>query len=99
MSRPGYDRPPSEWAGARAAGDDVYWVADPAGGIASVLTWHWCTGVAPGDGPVVEAGRWAASNVGKHTLLVADPLHIEPSVLWDCCGKHGYLRGGRWTEV
>lgn len=93
MTGPGRPPPPSEWAGAHDAGHDVYWVADPAlgaaGSAAGILVWHWCP----------PAGRWRAANVRKHTLVVADPLHLEPSLLWDCCGTHGYIRGGLWTPA
>lgn len=30
-------------------------------------------------------------------LLSADPLHVEPSILCSC-GRHGFVRGGRWEE-
>jgi hypothetical protein len=101
MSRP-HDDPPSAWASATSVGYDVYWRYDPdlgpAGGVESIITWHWCTRQPP-DPDDVGDGRWAAAHVGKHTLVNADPLHLEPSLLWPCCGKHGFIREGRWTNA
>lgn len=96
-----HDQPPSTWEiGAVDAGDDTYYVIDPADPTPTgVLVWHWCTGHAPGDGPTVDQGRWMAAGVSAHTLVSADPLHLEPSLLWGCCGKHGYIRAGRWKSV
>lgn len=37
--------------------------------------------------------------VGRHDLIADEPLHLEPSLLWPCCGKHGFVRGGVWTEA
>lgn len=35
---------------------------------------------------------------GHHTLVAESPLHIEPSLL--CfCGRHGFIRDGRWQEA
>lgn len=54
------------------------------------LIWHWCT----------FEDRWKGAGVRAHTLLSRDPLHLEPSLLWDaCCGLHGFIRGGAWIEV
>jgi hypothetical protein len=38
----------------------------------------------------VSFGRW--------TLVSLDPLHVEPSILCSC-GRHGYVRAGRWEEA
>jgi hypothetical protein len=91
-----YNRPPSQWAHAKPAGSDVYWVGSDAG---TLIVWHWCVGVAPGPGPVVDAGRWAAADLAAHTLVSLDPLHVEPSILWNCCGRHGFIRNGRWADA
>lgn len=94
--------PPSEWDGLEAdpLGGDVYWTYDPdaADVLRSILTWHWCTR-QPGDPDDVEGGRWAAANVAAHDLVSIDPLHLEPSLLWECCGKHGWVRAGAWTDA
>jgi hypothetical protein len=91
--------PPSEWAGATDAGSDIYWsrIADGDAGIfqpdhhGSVIVWHWCT--------AGEDGRWAASGTRLHTVVSLDPVHLEPSLLFRCCGVHGFLRQGRWVEA
>lgn len=103
MSEP-YDRPPSQWDGVDAipAGHDVYYRAtDDPTDVASVLVWHWCTGVAPGEADVVEPARWAAAGVIKHTRLDGDAkhLHLEPSLLFVCCGMHGFIRNGQWESA
>jgi hypothetical protein len=95
-----FSRPPSRWAGAVPLGSDIYWAPwdtdptdDDAGGpVGSILVWHWCpaTGVT---------GRWMAADVRGHTLVSSEPLHLEPSLLWNCCGKHGWIRGGAWSDA
>jgi hypothetical protein len=89
-----HDRPPSIWEVATvAAGDDTYYRVTPFDPtVTGVLVWHWC--VNNPEGP-----RWMAAGVAHHTLVSLDPLHLEPSVLWGCCGKHGYIRDGRWTSA
>lgn len=78
---------------ATFAGDDTYYLIDPADPTPTgVLVWHWCL-------RNVEGPRWMAAGVRNHTLVAADPLHLEPSLLWDCCGKHGYIRAGRWESA
>lgn len=91
------DQPPSTWEGINAtpAGDDIYYRVQPG----MVMVWHWCTAVAPGPGEVVDNGRWAGSGCGKHTLVNLIPLHLEPSILFECCGLHGYIRNGRWEAA
>lgn len=34
----------------------------------------------------------------KWQLISLDPLHIEPSVLCNGCGHHGFVRDGRWVS-
>lgn len=51
--------------------------------------WHWC--------PVTTGGRWIAQATTNHTLVSRQPLHLEPSLLWPCCGTHGFIRNGAWT--
>lgn len=96
--------PPSLWPGVDAAplGGDVYWrgSADVGGRefMQSLTVWHWCTRT-PLDPDDVEDGRWAGVNVARHDLVSREPLHLEPSLLWGCCGKHGWIRAGAWTEA
>lgn len=64
------------------------------------LLWHWCsTELWRQRGATEATPRWAPTGVAAHTLVSRDPIHLEPSVLWPgCCGKHGFLRAGRWQE-
>ena len=95
------ENPPSEWAGvgARPLGGDVYWWYDPAAEsvLRSILVWHWC----PRWPQISEApdGKWIAANVAAHDLVSIDPLHLDPSLLWECCGKHGWVRAGAWSDA
>jgi hypothetical protein len=82
--------PPSEWAGATDAGSDIYWSRVNVGDLGRVIVWHWCT---------AGAGHWAASGTGLHTVASLDPVHLEPSLLFSCCGVHGFLRGGKWVDA
>lgn len=89
-----HDHHPGAWGmSAVFVGDDTYYLVDPADHTPTgVLVWHWCAGNP--EGP-----RWMAAGVKNHTLVAVDPLHLEPSLLWDCCGKHGYIRAGRWEAA
>lgn len=43
---------------------------------------------------------WQMTGVGAHDLISVSPLHIEASVYWpSCCGLHGWIRDGRWTDA
>lgn len=33
------------------------------------------------------------------TLVSLEPLHLEPSILCQICGNHGFIRGGRWVSA
>lgn len=55
--------------------------------------WHWCPAAADGE------GRWVAQAAPEHTLLSCRPLHLEPSLLWPCCGTHGFVRDGQWVPA
>jgi hypothetical protein len=86
--------PPSEWAGAAPLGGDVFWRPTLAeGGTVAVfgvfLVWHWCP----------EADRWSQWTVSQHQVISMKPLHLEPVLLWPCCGKHGFVRDGAWVEA
>lgn len=62
--------------------------------------WHWCSQQNWRDRPFYAGPRWMVAGTRGHTLVAHDPIHLEPSLLWsDCCGLHGFLRGGRWTAV
>lgn len=51
--------------------------------------WHWC---AP-------YSRWVVQSTSEHTLVSRDPLHMEPSLLWNCCGMHGWVHTGIWRPA
>ncbi|NUP39179.1 MAG: hypothetical protein HOY76_19735 [Streptomyces sp.] len=62
-------------------------VADPSD--PNPWFWHWCS----------RQERWMAQATTEHTLVSREPLHIEPSLLWPCCGAHGFVRDGRWINA
>ena len=42
------------------------------------------------------------TNVGQpggHQIISTNPLHIEPSILCDDCGLHGWVRNGLWVTA
>jgi hypothetical protein len=83
-------RTPDTWGGAVAIGGDVYLRRDPdEQGAEALWFFHWC--------PTRE--RWACAGAAKHDLVAEEPLHLEPSLLWPCCGKHGWIRNGAWTDA
>lgn len=51
--------------------------------------WHWCE----------PNGRWHGASTTNHQLVCREPLHMEPSLLWSCCGTHGFVRDGRWIPA
>lgn len=71
--------------------------------------WHWCDksewrAHASREGrTLVEDAMhpaWLPGNAGAHDLIAAEPLHLEPSVYWpSCCGLHGWIRAGVWTDA
>jgi hypothetical protein len=81
------DNPPGNWAGAIAAGHDVYYAIDPSDGVA--IVWHWCP----------SEQRWSAAGTRDHTMVSREPLTLSPSLQLDCCDFHGFLRDGQWTPV
>lgn len=69
--------------------------------IDCVWVWHDCTvalgpeSVAPG-----AAFGWRPTGVGAHTLVQLLPLTLTASVYWpDCCGLHGFITEGRWSDA
>jgi hypothetical protein len=97
------ERPPSNWPGLETTElveltPDIYyaWIdntADPT-------FWHWCTALedVPEDRKVF-AGCWVAAGTQHHELVSREPLHLEPSLLWRCCGLHGFVRNGTWIPA
>lgn len=86
------DTPPTDWPGMEMVGftkvtDDIYfeWMAKET----NPTSWHWCAAHA----------CWVDAGTSGHTLVSREPLHLEPSLLWNCCGLHGFVRGGQWTNA
>jgi len=50
-----------------------------------------CGHIATWDGSQGPNRTW--------TLVLLDPLHIEPSLLCRVCGDHGFVRNGRWQSA
>lgn len=96
------DTPPTDWPGLEMAGivkltDDIYfgWVADNA----YPTFWHRCAPLLDVPEDRTVHGPWVAAGTHAHQLISRDPLHLEPSLLWRCCGLHGWVRGGEWTSA
>ncbi|WP_406365313.1 hypothetical protein [Streptomyces sp. NBC_00645] len=94
-------RPPSGWPGLETTGmtrltDEVYygWA-----GEANPMLWHWCAALANVPEEHTVTGPWVAAGTGAHTLVSREPLHLEPSLLWNCCGLHGFVRDGAWIPA
>ena len=51
--------------------------------------WHWCT----------ASERWEGRSTLNHTLVSREPLHLEPSLAWPCCGLHGFVHNGVWIPA
>ncbi|WP_330328182.1 hypothetical protein [Streptomyces pseudovenezuelae] len=95
--------PPSDWPGLEMVGmtklnDDIYfgWLANEP----NPTFWHWCAALedVPAERKVHE-GCWIAAGTSQHQLVSREPLHLEPSLLWKCCGLHGFVRDGEWVSA
>jgi len=82
------------------------WTCEPVEGhqhtIECLWVWHYCDlNLAPVDDHWTSLYTgWKPSGVGAHDLISVDPLHIEASVYWPaCCGIHGWIRDGKWTNA
>lgn len=71
---------------------------DPVGAIIehpSLKDGSPCSGSIHFDTPrtsfMSERNRWQ--------LVSLDPLHVEPSILCNRCGDHGFIRNGRWETA
>ncbi len=67
---------------------------DLAGTLAGYRVTHPCTWAV-----AVEEGSWIPVGPGEWTVVSADPLHLEPSILCTVCGDHGFIRDGRWVPA
>lgn len=44
--------------------------------------------------------RHAWGSTSAHTLVSEEPLTLDPSIGWqECCGRHGYVKGGVWEPT
>ncbi len=95
--------PPTDWPGLEMVDvtkltDEIYfgWLEHET----NPMFWHWCKSLegVPEDRKVHE-GCWVAAGTSAHTLVSREPLHLEPSLLWNCCGLHGFVRDGQWTNA
>ena len=95
--------PPADWPGLEMVGmtrltDDIYY-GWTTGGETPVF-WHWCKALESVPAEYrVHGSCWVAANTDTHTLVSREPLTMTPSLLWDCCGTHGYITDGKWTSV
>lgn len=101
MSRDG-DTPPTDWPGMEMTGltkvtDGIYfgWLATEP----NPMFWHRCAALVGVPDELTVHGPWVAAGTSAHTLVSREPLHLEPSLLWSCCGLHGFLRAGQWISA
>ena len=95
--------PPTDWPGLETTGltkltDGIYygWLAHEA----NPMFWHWCAALECVSVELkVHEGCWVPAGTSAHTLVSRDPLHLEPSLLWQCCGTHGWVRDGQWVNA
>jgi hypothetical protein len=95
--------PPTDWPGMEMVSltrltDDIYfgWLTHET----NPTFWHWCTALeAVPPERRVQDGCWVAAGTSTHKLVSREPLHLEPSLLWPCCGLHGWVRDGKWVSA
>lgn len=95
--------PPSDWPSLEMVGmtklnDDIYygWLTNEP----TPTFWHWCKALEDVPSELkVHDGCWVAAGTSAHTLVSREPLHLEPSLLWKCCGLHGWVRNGQWEPA
>ncbi|MFI6249058.1 hypothetical protein [Streptomyces sp. NPDC051016] len=94
-------KPPCDWPSLKTVDvvkltDDIYfgWLSEE-----NPIFWHRCAALADVPEEHTVSGPWVAAGTSLHTLVSRDPLHLEPSLLWNCCGLHGYVRSGQWTPA
>lgn len=57
-----------------------------------------CRGAVHFDIPDVE--RWNLATPDHRWRVTSwEPLTLEPSILCQLCGDHGFIRGGRWVPA
>jgi hypothetical protein len=73
------------------SGHRASWLVSEGG--RNLMTWH------PNCSAKANS-RWVDLVSGTHHRLISeDPLHIEPSLLCEFCGDHGFIRDGRWVPA
>ena len=87
--------PPSNWAHATNAGENVYFLANNPQSGKDVIVWHWCLRTKLEN----DIPRWSGAVCSLHTLELASPLTLSPSLACADCENHGYIRNGIWESV
>lgn len=87
--RNSHDEPPTNWSpfSVIKLTDDIYYGWPD--GEEKPWFYHWCT----------ARNLWRGAGTGGHDLISREPLHLEPSLLWTCCGLHGWCRNSEWTPA
>jgi hypothetical protein len=92
------NRPPTTWGDESNLAHDVTEINAHYGIYAqpsldpetkNPAIWHWCR----------ERKCWLIAGTRAHQLVANEPLHLEPSLLWGCCGMHGFIREGKWVHL
>lgn len=90
-----FEHPPLEWLADVDTIDvslGIYLAPSHLEDAPNPVFWHWCRQAKP-------APRWLGQRTALHEVISTDPWHLEPSLLCDFCGLHGYIRNGRWTNA
>ncbi|MFI1767532.1 hypothetical protein ACH41H_36545 [Streptomyces sp. NPDC020800] len=102
MTSPDHGLPPSDWPGLQTASltqltPHIYfgWLEHET----NPIFWHRCAALADVPEEHTVHGPWVAACTSAHTLITREPLRLEPSLLWRCCGLHGFVRNGAWIPV
>lgn len=99
------DSPQQQPEGSTRVSDRVAWQWLDFGLGRRVYLWHWCehplwAGREQYDQHPEGFRFWVPTGTAAHQVVSTDPLHLEPSVYWpDCCGLHGFIRGGEWIDA
>lgn len=80
---------PGGWRQRQEHGDGIASLHYPDG---SIRVAHACKSVE-------GVQLWLAPSLEDHTIESREPLSVSPSILCPDCGLHGFITGGRWTDV
>lgn len=89
------NNPPTKWGikGVKKLSNaDIYYMFKKEKGKDQLTVWHWCP-------KVVYGPRYMGQSAGGHTIESKDPLTMSPSLLFDECGLHGFIKGGKWIPA